>query len=280
MRGLWVLLVLLSTPCTALAESMLACTFETIPQVVLTYPADKAEPATLAVGARPPVTLAAKGNGANLPDIADLDGYRFVFTASTRSMEVQKDGKSLIIEIGRCATIGGPEDAAPLTFAGGGDAAAAIAQPVPDKGKWQVTEDKSQLDDSATVVLTLASDNTIQGQFGSPGPATLLLRCKENTTSVFLVLNDQFLSDIQGFGTVDYRIDSGKSGKVRMQSSTDNKALGLWSGGTAIPFATKLLKGAKIVLRATPFNESPQEVTFDLTGLPTAVEPLRKSCKW
>lgn len=280
MRGLWVLPVLLLAPCTAWAESMLACTFETIPQVVLTYPGDKTVPATLTVGARPPVSLAAKGDGTNLPDMADLDGYHFVFTASTRTMDVQKDGKSLIIEVGRCATIGGPENAVPLTFAGGGKAATAIAQLVPDKGKWQVTEDKSQLDDSATVVLTLASDNTIQGQFGTPGPATLLLRCKENTTAVILVLNEQFLSDIQGFGTVDFRIDSGKAAKIRMQSSTDNKALGLWSGGAAIPFATKLLTGKKIVLRATPFNESPQEVTFDLTGLTAAIEPLRTACKW
>lgn len=276
MRVLWLVPALFALPATGHAQSMLACTFPTLPQVVFSYPGNETGPFTMRVGARPPVPLAHMGTGTEPSETADLDGYHFVFDTVTLRLEVQQAGKTLITEVGRCASTGEPDDATPLTFV----ADSAADTPVQDKGKWQVSEDKSQLDDSATVILTINSEGTIAGQFGPAGPAELIIRCKENATSAFMVLNDLFLADVQGFGTVDFRIDAKKADKARMEASTDNKALGLWSGGSAIPFAKKLMAGDKVVFRATPFNESPVEFEFDLRGLTAAIDPLRKACKW
>ena len=33
-------------------------------------------------------------------------------------------------------------------------------------------------------------------------------------------------------------------------------------------------------MRFTPFNESPRAARFDITGLETAIAPLRKACNW
>ena len=271
----WLVLAASILPGAATADVVLVCLFDTVPQVVLTYPADPSAAATMQVGARPAAEMVV-GQGTNRLETALVDGYQFQFAPANLSMDVQKDGAAVVAETGRCVTIGGPANETPLTLG-----APVVAAPAPpDKGKWRVSEDTSQLDDSTTVVLSLDSDEMIAGQFGAAGPAQIYLRCLENTTSVFVVLNDMFLSDIQGFGTVDYRIDAKKADKVRMQSSTDNKALGLWSGGSAIPFAKVLMDGQKVVFRATPFNESPVQFSFDLIGLPVAIEPLRKACKW
>lgn len=271
----WLFFAVSVMPRAAAADTVLACLFDTIPQVVLTYPQDSAAAPTLQVASRPPIEMVV-GQGANRLETATVDGYRFQFAPANLSMDVQKDGVTVLAETGRCVTIGGPVNDSPLSL---GETVAAPPAPL-DKGKWYVTEDTSQLDDSATVVLSLESNDTIAGQFGEAGPARIYLRCMENTTSVFLVLNDMFLSDIQGFGTVDFRIDAKAVDKVRMQSSTDNKALGLWSGGSAIPFAKKLMDGEKVVFRATPYSESPVEFSFDLAGLPVALAPLRNACKW
>lgn len=148
------------------------------------------------------------------------------------------------------------------------------------KGAWKSSITTSPLDDTETVVLTLQSDDAIRGAYGNSGPADILIRCKENTTSVFLIFNDHFMSDIQGLGRVDYRIDQQKPSSKRMNVSTDNKALGLWSGGTSIPWIKDLMSGSKLYVRATPFSESPVEANFTILGLDESIEPLRKACNW
>lgn len=148
------------------------------------------------------------------------------------------------------------------------------------KGDWIANVTVSPLDDTETVVLTLQSDDNIRGTYGNSGPADLLIRCKENTTSVYLVFNDHFMSDLQGRGRVDYRVDQQKPSRKNMDVSTDNKALGLWSGGTSIPWIKELMNGEKLYVRATPFSESPVEANFTIKGLDETIAPLRKACNW
>lgn len=88
------------------------------------------------------------------------------------------------------------------------------------------------------------------------------------------------MSDNRGGGRVDYRIDDNPADYRSMEESSDNKALGLWSGGRSIPFIKSLFGGETIFMRASPFNESPVEMTFNISGLEEAIEPLREACGW
>jgi type VI secretion system protein VasI len=147
--------------------------------------------------------------------------------------------------------------------------------------RWVITSDKSALDDSVSVYVSLDSTTRIPAQYQSYTlPATLLLRCQEGSTAVLFGLGDHFMADIQSFGRIDYRIDDRKASHLSTLADTSNKFLGLWSGKRAIPFIKSLFDGSKLVARITPFNESPFEVTFDITGTKTAVADLRKACKW
>ena len=271
----------------ALADSVVVCTFPTLPAAVMRFADAEGEGKTMEIGGRPAVPMT-EGQGSGRLISASVDGYDFRFAPANSVMDVDKDGQLIASETGVCVALGGPASESPIAIVPT-VAAAVPAAPEPEpepepevesKGAWRVEEDTSAFDDSKTVVLSIESSDTIRGQFGPAGPASMYLRCQENTTVVYLWLNDLFLSDIQGFGTVEYRIDGQKAQSARMTTSTDNKALGLWNGGKAIPFIKRLEGGQTVVMRATPFNESPVEFSFDLTGLDTAIAPLKEACSW
>ena len=96
-------------------------------------------------------------------------------------------------------------------------------------GKWNVTINKSKIDDSSTVSMVSVSTNEIVNKFGTAKTVFLAIVCKENTT--FLTVSfDTFMSSLNGGGLVTYRIDAQKAGQIRMKESNNNTALGLWSG--------------------------------------------------
>jgi len=273
----------------ATADVIVACTFPTLPPVVMRY-----DPvARMEVGGRPAAEMTV-GQGTGRFESAEVDGYLFRFAPANSTVDVERDGTKLVSETGQCISIGGPENDVPLTIASQQGAQGTVPDNSPNAvpatsadapvtgatGDWFVKQDRSAFDDTSTVVLSLQSTDTVRGQFGPPGPPAIYLRCMENTTVAYLWVNDLFLSDIQGFGTVDLRIDDQRADTVRMQGSTDNKSLGLWSGTSAIPFIKRLAEGQRVVFRVTPFNESPVEFGFTVAGLATAMEPLRKACGW
>ena len=148
------------------------------------------------------------------------------------------------------------------------------------KSDWSVRVDTSALDDSKTVVLTLASKDQFLSQYGQFKRGTLIIRCKENTTSLYTIWGGHFMSDNRNGGRVDYRVDAKKASTVSMKNSTDHQALGLWSGGQSIPFIKKLVGAERLYIRATPFSQSAVEMSFNITGLEKAIEPLREACGW
>lgn len=149
-----------------------------------------------------------------------------------------------------------------------------------NQGEWEKVVEISKLTDEKSVFLSLKSENDLLGRFQGSGPATLHLRCLENTTSIFIVMNGHFLADIQGYGQVEYRIDNGTMRSRGFSESTDNEALGLWNGGQSIPFIKAFLGGRKLILRLTPYNQSPMTVEFNIAGIDDAIKELRETCSW
>jgi type VI secretion system protein VasI len=149
-----------------------------------------------------------------------------------------------------------------------------------DTGKWEIEFQVSQLDDSQGVFLWLESEQDVSGPYSQPGPLFLHLRCFENTTSAVFYFNDHFMSSIQGYGRIQYRIDDRDSSTIDTEESTNNMALGLWQGRRAIPWIKEILDGEQLIVRATPFNGSMIEATFDIRGTAAAVDELRSTCGW
>ncbi len=148
-----------------------------------------------------------------------------------------------------------------------------IPIPVIDKGKWVISDEISEIDDSRNVTLFLSADNEISSSYKTVTP-TLILRCSENKTETYINW-DMFLgsSSIK----VLLRHDKEKAKTRRWDTSTDHKATFVRGN---IPFIKKLLKHKKLLIKITPYSASPVTTTFDLRGLEEAIKPLRKACHW
>jgi type VI secretion system protein VasI len=151
---------------------------------------------------------------------------------------------------------------------------------IQDGGKWRVSTEISPMTDQKTVFMILDSDNDITGGYAAPGPATLILRCAEGETNAFILLNDQFLSDTQNYGWVDFRLDDDEMDSIGMRASDNNKALGLWGSSSAILFIKGMLGHEKLTVRATPHNSNAVVAVFDIRGIDQVIGELRETCGW
>lgn len=153
------------------------------------------------------------------------------------------------------------------------------APKVAERNAWSTSIEKSKIDDSSEVHLSVRTTEAIHVRYHDHHPV-LWLRCMENRTSAFLHFDEMFMADNGGYGEVTFRIDDQKAFTRRMGESTDHNALGFWSGGSAIPFIKTLYGGKKLLVRATPYSESAITFELDISGTETAVAPLRKACGW
>ncbi|RUR52687.1 type VI secretion system-associated protein TagO [Vreelandella populi] len=157
---------------------------------------------------------------------------------------------------------------------------AAVADSYHAVGNWHIRGSTSPFDDSVTVNMELYSLDRIRGRAGRNGKPRLYIRCQEGTTSAYITFASNFMSDVQDYGQVRYRLDQDGAVTKSMHASTDNMALGLWSDDTAIPFIEDMFGHEMMIVSATPYNASPQTMRFNVKKLEEAVQPLREACNW
>jgi type VI secretion system protein VasI len=154
-----------------------------------------------------------------------------------------------------------------------------VREGVTGSGNWLVRMETSQLDDSQNVFLTLYSEEQTNCPYKS-GNHSIHMACRENETNLWIHFGECFMSSIQGKGQVTYRLDTEQAATRDFRESNNNMALGLWSGGTAIPFIKKMIGHDQMIIRATPFSDSTVTGEYDIVGLEEAVQPLRDACNW
>jgi len=178
------------------------------------------------------------------------------------------------------------------------DSAPPPAAPAADK--WQISESRSQMDDSNTVVLALDSDDEIQGPLGAVRPS-FMVRCKEKQTAVYVVtgMAANIETDTEGgpsdYHTVRIRLDDGPAESYRSwKESTDHKALfasetvdggidsapSSWQHHPVSEFARKIAGASTLTFQFTPFDGSPQVARFDLRGLDVHLHKVAEACGW
>lgn len=196
-----------------------------------------------------------------------------VFLLSTFSVLVQAD--DLKSNIARCATISGElerlECFDQLAKSNQLDGPQETTTAIDGVGKWLVSDSINPIDDSRTVTLILQSDS---GQTKWGNPIGLVLRCKSNTTDLYINWSD-FLGREANVLT---RIGTESAVTKRWNLSTDSQAT-FHPRGT-IDFIKAMLQSTRFVAQVTPYNESPITAIFDTTGLENAITPLRETCGW
>ncbi len=117
-----------------------------------------------------------------------------------------------------------------------------VTTPVP-KSDWIITQEKSKIDDTTNVSITVTSMQPITNQYGQQTNLDMYILCREKKTDFYIVFGGYFMASIENYGKVTFRLDKRPAFQQLMVESTDHKALGLWGGASAIPFIKGLAGG-------------------------------------
>lgn len=159
---------------------------------------------------------------------------------------------------------------------------AAENQPV-STDKWRIKEDKSPMDDSKTVVLSLESEDMIQGPLGAKRPS-LVIRCQEGKTDTYVVTHmaASVEEDYDGAPRLDHtvkiRFDDGNAIQEFWEESGSHDALFIGADGKEL--AKTLSHTQRFTFQFTPFNANPAVARFDLQGLDSHLGKVADACRW
>jgi hypothetical protein len=148
---------------------------------------------------------------------------------------------------------------------------------------WHVREDHSQMDDTKTAVLSMDSDDEIEGPLGRSKP-TLIVRCKEGKTQVYIDtgMAASVEEDFEGgpiyTHTVRIRLDQSDAVTEHWSESTDHKAL--FSSDDGIEFAKHLAGAQTLTFQFIPFDANPAVARFNLHGLDAHLPKVADACGW
>ena len=137
-------------------------------------------------------------------------------------------------------------------------------------GEWRVSTEQNPLDDSRTVILSLAATS---GQSRLGEAVRLIVRCQSSKIHAFIIWSS-YLGLEQT--PVTTRLGTGDAKTQQWPLSTDNQAT--FYPGNDAAFLEQLLSSDRLVAQTTPYSESPITAVFDLAGLSAAVKPLREVC--
>jgi type VI secretion system protein VasI len=150
--------------------------------------------------------------------------------------------------------------------------APSVASPVRGVGLWEVSTDRSKIDDSTSVTALLTASQPIGTGFRQASP-TAVARCKEGDLDFYIVW-DVFVGS--GKHPVTMRLDADDARIESWSVSTDHKAT-FYSGNVNVLFEA-LTKAKKLVVRTTPFGESPVITSFDISGFANVRPAILKAC--
>lgn len=152
-----------------------------------------------------------------------------------------------------------------------------IALPLPGpclKSSPSGFTDKSPINDSTNVFLSLDSEQTVRSGYNTVSP-TLVIRCSEGKTNAYITW-DLYLG-LESTSLLT-RLDKEPAVTTTWTISTDNKSV--FVSGSDVTFAKQLMSHQTLLAQITPYGESPVMTTFDVGGFSDAIKPLREACKW
>ena len=150
--------------------------------------------------------------------------------------------------------------------------APSVSPPVRGVGLWEVSTGRSQIDDSTSVTALLTASQPVGTGYRQPSP-TVVAHCKEGDLDFYTVW-DVFVGS--GKHPVTMRLDADDARIDTWSVSTDHKAT-FYSGKVTVLFEA-LAKAKKLVVRTTPFGESPVMTSFDVSGFANVRPAILKAC--
>jgi type VI secretion system protein VasI len=150
--------------------------------------------------------------------------------------------------------------------------APSVSPPVKGVGLWEVSTGRSIIDDSTSVTALLTASQPVGTGYKKSSP-TVVARCKEGDLDFYIVWG-MFIGSSEH--QVTMRLDADDARIDTWSVSTDHKAT-FYSGKVTVLFEA-LTKTKKLVVRTTPFGESPVMTSFDISGFANVRPAILKAC--
>lgn len=142
-------------------------------------------------------------------------------------------------------------------------------------GHWVVYEDTAEIDDSPRVRARTYAPSTT-----SDPDRWLLLACVENQTRVVFVVDERLTADPRTHQvTVEFRIDEEPAKSERWNTSTTDRAVGLW-GGPSSAMIRSMLGHDSIYIRVTDDRNRRYQERFDIRGVDDVAARVAAACGW
>jgi len=140
---------------------------------------------------------------------------------------------------------------------------------------WTVDEKVNAMDETKKTVLSLRSQDEVEGYIGRHA-AFLIIKCEKGKSEAYVSVGTQIQHE---YGSERYgvrvKFDDSNAVKQHWDASTDGTALFSPSPGELV----RELEGAKVFLfEFTPFQKTPTIVTFNVSGLSEKLTPISDAC--
>ena len=140
------------------------------------------------------------------------------------------------------------------------------------KGKWDVNIQTDPITDEKIVVSTLKS-NDFKPTY--KGLTALLIRCDNRKVEIFTSFDDYLGS--KSIAVIS-RVDKDKPETKKWSLSTNSQSAFYPSNEKEL--LRRLFAAEQFVVRATPYNESPKTLIFDVKGIYNTLKPHQDTCDW
>ena len=142
--------------------------------------------------------------------------------------------------------------------------------------RWNLSEDRSAMDDSENVGLTLIANEPVHEWIDTYTPV-LVINCREKRTNAYIDVGTPSQPEYGEYNThrVRVRLDKREARLETWSESTDGKAL---FSPNPISFSKQLETAKILTFEFTPFNAAPATTTFDLRGLSNHLGRVFQAC--
>ncbi|MEM6539304.1 MAG: type VI secretion system-associated protein TagO [Pseudomonadota bacterium] len=149
-----------------------------------------------------------------------------------------------------------------------------------ERGPWTIEEVVPRVGSQNAIVVSTPSFEQIPGLFGRDEPAILMLACKEGVTQLEVSFGENFMSGLDDFGKLVYKVDNEAPVALQTEPSEDRFSLGVYDGTQASTLIETLFGSTNLLVTATSFTGRNMTASFAIDGVQDAVTPLRTLCNW
>jgi type VI secretion system protein VasI len=135
-------------------------------------------------------------------------------------------------------------------------------------GKWIIKTEISPIDDKQCIYLSLDSEETVSAGYKKGRPC-LYIRYKEGQLECYIHYGFFIGSDST---SVTMRMDKKEPRTHNWNISSNHESIFYPSGVKW--FVDNLMESKSLVIRLTPYGESPVTASFDLTGIAESIKPI------